>query len=348
MNIFSTNNTSLKYNNTFLLPVRTAHFVIADTIDLMLTVWKEIQKYKMPLLVLGEGSNVLFLENFIGTIMINKLQGLDIVEKKHTWHLHIKSGENWHNLVCYTLKIGIAGLENLALIPGLAGSTPIQNIGAYGIELKNVCEYVDLLNLFTGNIMRIPNKNCYFSYRDSIFKYQFQIGYIIVGIGLCLQKKWKPILTHQDLIKLDIKTVTPSQIFNFICAIRRSKLPDFRKIGNAGSFFKNPFVKKDIFKSLIKQYPNMPYYPQITKEIKLSAAWMIEQCKLKGFQIGGASISNHQALIITNKNNATSQDIVNLARYVRNTVGKKFNLWLEPEVRFIGATGVLDALKILS
>ncbi|AEW44837.1 UDP-N-acetylenolpyruvoylglucosamine reductase [Serratia symbiotica str. 'Cinara cedri'] len=339
---------SLKHRNTFALPVNALHLIIADRTELMLKVWQQTQKYQIPLLVLGEGSNMLFLEDFSGTVMVNQLKGINIKEKSDTWHLHVSSGENWHALVCYTLARGIAGLENLALIPGLVGSAPIQNVGAYGIELKNICEYVDLLDLFTGSINRIPGDECGFGYRESVFKYQLQTQYIIIGLGLCLSKKWRPMLRYGDLTKLNPATVTPNQIFDSVCAMRRSKLPDYRKLGNAGSFFKNPLVSAEKYALLISQYPNMSHYYQDDGQVKLAAGWLIENCELKGYRVGGAAVYHNQALVLVNVNNATSQDVVSLARHVRATVAFKFDIWLEPEVRFIGAMGELNAVEVLS
>lgn len=339
---------SLKHRNTFSLPAKAAQLAIVYSIEYILRVWEKIQHQQTPLLVLGEGSNIIFLEDFAGTVMLNKLKGINIKEKKNMWHLHVSAGENWHRLVCQTLKVGIAGLENLALIPGLVGSAPVQNIGAYGMELKNVCQYVDLLNLFTGIVNRIPASECGFSYRESIFKNQLHTGHIIVALGLCLRKKWRPIIKHGDLMKLNLSTVTPYKIFNSICEMRRKKLPDPRKLGNAGSFFKNPLVSKEKSSSLISRHPGILYYPQTDGRVKLSAAWLIENCKLKGSRVGGATVHRYQALVLVNTDNATGQDVVMLARKVRNTVASRFNVWLEPEVRFIGATGEMNAVEVLS
>lgn len=339
---------SLKHHNTFALPAKTKHLVIVDKIELILKIWQQTQNLHMPLLVLGEGSNVLFLEDFSGMVMINQLKGITIREETNTWHLHVSAGENWHALVCYTMKAGIAGLENLALIPGLVGSAPIQNIGAYGIELKHVCEYVDLLNFFTGNVDRIPATQCAFGYRESIFKTQLKTGHIIVSIGLRLNKKWRPILKYGALNKLNPAFVTPKQIFNFVCTMRRKTLPDYRKIGNAGSFFKNPLVSEEKYRLLISNHPDMPYYPQADGQVKLAAAWLIDQCKLRGHRIGGAAVHRYQALILINIDNTTSENIIDLARYVRNTVASTFGVWLEPEVCFIGAVGELNSVEVLS
>lgn len=344
----STESASLKNYNTFALPVKAAHLVIVEQIEMMIKTWQKAQKRQEPLLVLGEGSNVLFLEDFTGTVMINKLRGIEVKEEQDSWYLHVSAGENWHYLVSHTLECGIHGLENLALIPGLVGSAPIQNIGAYGIELQQVCEYVDLLNLTTGEIDRMDPKRCEFGYRESIFKHEFKNGYIIVGVGLRLNKLWSPLLNYGDLTKLDPQTVTPQQVCDTVCAMRRSKLPDPRIMGNAGSFFKNPLVSEETANMLLTQYPLMPHYPQADGQVKLAGGWLIEQCSLKGYQIGGAAVHRQQALVLVNADNASSQDMVALARHVRNTVAEKFDVWLEPEVRFIGATGERDAVEVLS
>ncbi|PVZ77808.1 UDP-N-acetylenolpyruvoylglucosamine reductase [Serratia sp. S1B] len=344
----STESASLKNYNTFALPVNTAHLVIAEQIEMMIKAWQKAQKRQEPLLILGKGSNILFLEDFAGTIVINKLKGIEIREEQDAWYLHVGAGENWHHLVNHTIECGIPGLENLALIPGLVGSAPIQNIGAYGMELKQVCEYVDLLNLTTGEIERMDSQRCEFGYRESIFKHEFKQGFAIVGVGLRLSKQWRPLLNYGELSKLDPQTVTPQQIYDIVCATRRTKLPDPSIMGNAGSFFKNPQVSGEIANELLTQYPSMPHYPQPDGQVKLAAGWLIDQCALKGYQIGGAVVHRQQALVLVNTGNASSQDVVALARHVRNTVAVKFDIWLEPEVRFIAASGEVDAIEVLS
>ncbi|KEY57490.1 UDP-N-acetylmuramate dehydrogenase [Serratia sp. DD3] len=344
----STESASLKNYNTFALPVNTAHLVIAEQIEMMIKAWQKAQKRQEPFLVLGEGSNMLFLENFAGTVVINELKGIEIREEQDAWYLHVGAGENWHHLVKHTIECGIPGLENLALIPGLVGSAPIQNIGAYGMELRQVCEYVDLLNLTTGEIDRMDPQRCEFGYRESVFKHEFKQGFAIVGVGFRLSKQWCPQLNYGELSKLDPQTVTPQQVYDAVCATRRTKLPDPRVMGNAGSFFKNPQVSGDVANELLTQYPSMPHYPQSDGQVKLAAGWLIDQCSLKGYQIGGAAVHRQQALVLVNTGNASSQDLVALARHVRNTVASKFDIWLEPEVRFIAATGEVDAIEVLS
>ncbi|NKI74444.1 UDP-N-acetylmuramate dehydrogenase [Dickeya sp. CFBP 2040] len=340
--------TSLKAFNSFsLLASATDIITIASTTEL-LSAWQRAYQNGLPVLILGGGSNVLFLEDFHGVVLINQLKGIEVKETESEWMLHVGAGENWHHLVEYTLDCHIAGLENLALIPGCVGSAPIQNIGAYGMELKSVCAYVDMLNLETGEATRLSAEECRFSYRDSIFKHEYQNGFAIIAVGLRLSKDWKPILAYGELTRLEPSTTTARQIFEAVCQMRRSKLPDPAIMGNAGSFFKNPVIPAVIADRILANYPNAPYYPQPTGDVKLAAGWLIDQCGLKGHQIGQAAVHDKQALVLVNKGEATGHDLVELARYVRNQVATKFNVWLEPEVRFIAAQGEVNAVEILS
>ncbi|MEF9678813.1 UDP-N-acetylmuramate dehydrogenase [Pectobacterium aroidearum] len=339
---------SLKSYNSFSLPVSASCIKVADTQEKLIEGWRVASASQEPILLLGEGSNVLFLEDFLGTILLNRLKGIDIREEGDGWYIHVGAGENWHQLVEYTLKCGIAGLENLALIPGCVGSAPIQNIGAYGIELQHVCDYVDVLDLAEGNVMRFTSEECQFDYRESIFKHQYRSGFAITAVGLFLKKEWSPILNYGDLVKLDPTTVTPQQIFDSVCHMRRSKLPDPAVTGNAGSFFKNPIITPQHAERVLREYPNAPRYLQTDGNVKLAAGWLIDQCELKGFQLGGAAVHEKQALVLINKNNAKSSDVVELARYVRSQVAAKFSIELEPEVRFIAAHGEVNAIEVLS
>ncbi|KGA26697.1 UDP-N-acetylmuramate dehydrogenase [Pectobacterium odoriferum] len=339
---------SLKSHNSFSLSVSASRITVADTQDKLIEGWHVASASQEPVLLLGEGSNVLFLEDFLGTILLNRLKGIDIREESDGWYLHIGAGENWHKLVEYTLKCGIAGLENLALIPGCVGSAPIQNIGAYGVELQHICDYVELLDLTEGKVMRLTSEECQFGYRESIFKHQYRSGFAITAVGLFLKKEWNPVLNYGDLAKLNPETVTPQQVFDSVCNMRRSKLPDPTVTGNAGSFFKNPIITQQHAESILREYPNAPQYMQTDGNVKLAAGWLIDQCKLKGFQLGGAAVHDKQALVLINKNNAKSSDIVELARYVRNQVAEKFSIFLEPEVRFIATHGEVNAIEVLS
>ena len=341
-------NHSLKPWNTFGIQRNANRIVRAETAQQLLDAWKTTTQNQQPVLILGEGSNVLFLDDFAGTVIVNRIMGIDVTETAESWHLHIGAGENWHQLVQFTLEKGMAGLENLALIPGCAGSSPIQNIGAYGIELKHVCEYVDCIELATGTASRLTAKACRFGYRDSIFKHEYQDRFVIVAVGLRLAKRWQPVLTYGDLTRLDPTTVTPKAVFDAVCHMRMTKLPDPRVNGNAGSFFKNPVVSQDVMQLLLNEWPNAPHYPQADGNVKLAAGWLIDQCQLKGTIKGGAAVHRQQALVLINEHNATSDDVIQLAHFVRQCVGDKFNVWLEPEVRFIGPLGEVNAVEAIA
>ena len=344
----ATMNLSLKSWNTFGIDRRAARIVQVETVTQLTEAWQQATAQNLPVLILGEGSNVLFLEDYDGAVLINRIRGIEIEERPDAWHLHVGAGENWHSLVKFTLDKGMAGLENLALIPGCAGSSPIQNIGAYGVELKQVCEYVDCIELATGAAIRLSAEQCRFGYRDSVFKHEYQDKYAIVAVGLRLMKQWQPVLSYGDLTRLDPQTVTPNEVFNAVCQMRTSKLPDPKVNGNAGSFFKNPVVSSARAGKLLAAFPTAPHYPQANGDVKLAAGWLIDRCHLKGQSVGGAAVHRQQALVLINENHATSDDVVNLARYVRRQVGEKFDVWLEPEVRFMGKTGEVNATEAIS
>lgn len=341
-------NHSLKAWNTFGIEQRANEIVCVENEQQLLNAWQSANALRQPVLILGEGSNVLFLDTFCGTVIINRIKGIEVTERLDAWHLHVGAGENWHHLVQHTLQLDMPGLENLALIPGCVGSSPIQNIGAYGVELQRVCDYVDCVELATGKVQRLSAAECRFGYRDSIFKHDYQDRFAIVAVGLRLMKEWQPVLTYGDLTRLDPASVTPRQVFDSVCHMRMTKLPDPKVNGNAGSFFKNPVVTADVAQALLSQYPDAPHYPQTDGSVKLAAGWLIDQCQLKGTKIGGAAVHRQQALVLINANNATSDDVVQLAHLVRTKVGEKFNVWLEPEVRFIGQTGEVNAVEIIA
>ncbi len=338
---------SLRSLHTFAMPVKASNIIWAENIEQILIARQQSEQKNEPFLLLGEGSNVLFLTDFAGTVVFNRLRGITIEEGKQDWFIHAAAGENWHNLVCYLLEKGIKGLENLALIPGCAGSAPIQNIGAYGVEFKDVCNYVDIVNLKNGQQQRLLNAECQFSYRDSIFKHKYHKDYAITAIGLRLTKLWQPKICYGDLKSLDHSIITAQAIFDSVCKIRRSKLPDPKLLGNAGSFFKNPIVSANTAKELLKAYPDAPCYNQSNGTVKLAAGWLIEQCQLKGYAIGDAAVHEQQSLILINRGNASPDDIVALARHICSTVSYHFSINLEPEVRFIGAQGECNITEVL-
>lgn len=328
-------NNSLKSFNTFKINVKANKIVIVNSIDELYMAWYESKKLKIPFLLLGEGSNVLFFKNYYGIVIINKIKGINITEDCNFWYLSVKSGEKWHNLVKFTLRNKIFGLENLALIPGSVGAAVIQNIGAYGMELKEICNYVNILDFQKNKVFYFSAKQCHFNYRYSIFQNFYKNDFAIIEVNLKLKKNWVPNINYQELSKLNTKIITPIKIFNTVCKIRKKILPNYTLIGNAGSFFKNPIVTVKKANIIKKLFPQVPQYIQKNGHIKLSAGWLIEKCNLKNFCIGGASVYNKQALIIINKKNATGKDIILLANYIRQCIKKKFNILLKLEVVII-------------
>ncbi|AFA41085.1 FAD-binding UDP-N-acetylenolpyruvoylglucosamine reductase [Wigglesworthia glossinidia endosymbiont of Glossina morsitans morsitans (Yale colony)] len=298
---------------------------------------------------LGSGSNVLFLEKYYqGIIILNRIRGFKIIENISSWNIHVCAGEVWNNIVTMCLKRKIPGLENLALIPGYVGAAPIQNIGAYGMELSQICTYVDILLLETGKKIRLHVKDCSFGYRSSIFNTKYFYNYSIVAIGLQLKKKWKACLNYSGLSYLRKQLVTPRQIYKIVCWLRQKKIPNPKHFGNAGSFFKNPVISIQKTKDILNKYPHAPCFNFIHNKFKFSAGWMIDSCGLKGFRLGRAAVHHKQAAIIINTGFATGYEILNLAHYIFLKVKNKFFILLESEVQFISKQGKIDSSKIIT
>ncbi len=332
--------------HTFSISQTCAYLVEISSVQELISVYQNPQWQDLPKLMLGKGSNMLFTQPYQGVVIVNRLQGKQVLESERHWHLHIKAGEDWPSLVEWSVEQGYAGLENLALIPGCAGSAPIQNIGAYGIELKDVCEYVDVLCLETFEIKRLTNQECQFGYRDSIFKHELYQKAIVVAIGLKLSKNWEPNIEYGPLKSFDAQTVSAQEIFERVCQVRMDKLPDPAVTGNAGSFFKNPVIEEYHYTALKAQYPDLVAYPT-DSGVKVAAGWLIDQCGLKGTAVSGAQVHPNQALVLVNRDNATANDIVELAAIVRAQVKEKYGIELEHEVRFIGALGETNLSEIL-
>lgn len=334
--------------NTFGIDVHALRVLAVHTEMELVTLWQQTIAQNQPVLVLGNGSNVLFLENFAGTVLLNRIYGIKIDGDTDTWRLHVGAGEIWHDFVNFCLNRHMPGLENLALIPGCVGTAPVQNIGAYGVELRQFCEYVDVIQLKTGVKFRLSTSQCKFGFRDSIFKHELRENHAIVAVGLRLIKNWQPILTYGDLVFLDAQMVTPRQIYDTVCTIRRRRLPDPAVLGNAGSFFKSPIIGATEAKKFLRKYPDAPHYPQTNGCVKVPAGWFIERCGLKGFKLGNAAVYDQHALILINCGNASGAEIVALAHHIRQQVADRFDVWLEPEVRFINKWGEVDAVAVKS
>ena len=342
----SHSNANLRPYHTYSIQQFCKLLVEVSSVDDLMFVYKNPEWQHLPKLMIGKGSNMLFTERFDGIAVVNRLIGKKVTESRDAWRLHIHAGEDWPSLVAWSVEQGFLGLENLALIPGCAGSAPIQNIDAYGVALEDVCEYVDILCLETFHVKRLKSEECQFGYRDSIFKHQLYQKAVIVAIGLKLPKNWTPNIEYGPLQSLNARDVTAKQIFELVSKIRREKLPDPRVMGNAGSFFKNPVVSQEQCQTLSKQYPSIAKYP-VADGVKIAAGWLIENCGLKGTVIGGAQVHPTQASVIVNKDNASGEDVVKLASMVRKEVLTKYGIELEHEVRIMGRLAETNLKEML-
>jgi len=288
--------------------------------------------------ILGGGSNVLFVNDVPGTVFLNRIKGIEVIEEDEDCALiEVGAGENWHELVIWCMRRRLYGLENLALIPGLAGAAPIQNIGAYGVELASVLEAVTVWDWNLPGWTVLPKEQCEFGYRDSIFKSSCEDRYFITSITLRLMKGFSAKLSYGDLEKelecAGISRPGADDVFAAVVRLRQRKLPDPAVNGNAGSFFKNPAVSLDRIEELRRRFHGLPFWKSGEDEAKLSAAWMIEQCGLKGYEHNGASVSRRHALVLLNRHEATGKAIWQLALHVQHEVRERFGIELEPEPR---------------
>ena len=337
---------NLQPYNTFGLKAFAQHGVVLEREEQLAEISALQINNQQKFLVIGEGSNILFTENYDGCVVINRLKGKSVEETADAWLLHIAAGENWHELVTWTLKQNMAGLENLALIPGTVGAAPVQNIGAYGKEFCLFCEYVDVWNIESQQLQRFTAEQCRFGYRDSIFKHELLDKVIITAVGIRLNKHWQPLLEYGPLKQLSADC-SAKEIFDLVCEVRNQKLPDPLKLGNAGSFFKNPVVSKAHATSLTQQYPTMPVFDAGHDRVKLAAGWLIDQAGLKGKRLKNAGVHQEQALVLVNLGGAEAQDIIAVAKWVAATVKTKFDVQLEPEVRFIGSQGEINSVQAI-
>jgi len=327
---------NLKPFHTFAIDVTCEYLVIVNSLEELSFIYRNPEWKNLPKLLLGKGSNVLFSQHFCGVVIINRLCGIDVSETDEYWHLHVNGGEDWPDFVKWSLDNSYDGLENLGLIPGCAGSAPIQNIGAYGVEFKDVCEYVEVLNIETLAVSKMDNHHCRFGYRDSVFKKELKGKVAIIAVGIKLPKIWNPVVHYGGLKAIPNDERTAKRIFLEVCRTRMNKLPDPCIFGNAGSFFKNPIISKVQFNKLKARYSDVVAY-STENGMKVAAGWLIDHCGLKGEMVGGAMVHQEQALVLMNYNNATSDDIIELAMQVRTFVFDKYQILLEHEVRFFNS-----------
>lgn len=288
--------------------------------------------------VIGGGSNILLTTDVKGLTILNRTRSIEVVKEddEYTW-LEVSSGEIWHSLVLYAIEQGLAGIENLALIPGTVGAAPMQNIGAYGVEVKDVIESVTAYIWGEDRSITLSNAECRFGYRDSIFKQELKGRVFITHVLFRLNKQ--PVYhteygaIRQQLKEMGIEQLSVKAIADAVIAIRSSKLPDPVKVGNAGSFFKNPTVSVELHEQINASYPDVPAYPAQQGMVKIPAGWLIEQCGLKGYNMGNAGVHDKQALVLVNKGNATGKEILELSEFVLQSVKNKFAITLEKEVQ---------------
>ncbi len=331
-------NACLKPFHTFALDINCDIMVIVESLDELIRVYQNPEWRNYNKLLLGKGSNVLFTQPFKGMVIINRITGIEVSESAQAWHLHVNGGEDWPELVSWSLQQGYSGLENLAMIPGCAGSAPIQNIGAYGVEFKDVCEYVEVLDLDTLEVSRLQAPQCQFGYRDSVFKQDLYQKAVVVAVGLKLSKQWTPVVSYGNLKAIPQSELSPQRVYQEVCHTRTAKLPDPKEVGNAGSFFKNPVISTRQYNALKQSFPDMAAYPA-EEGMKVAAGWLIDQCGLKGVTVGGAMVHKKQALVLINADNALPGDIIRLAQKVTDTVFGRYRIMLEHEVRFLDSDG---------
>jgi UDP-N-acetylenolpyruvoylglucosamine reductase len=333
-------NRSLKSLNTFAIEANTRYYAEFRSLDELRELIGIKNQHSFPLMVLGGGSNVLFTKDYDGLVLKNELKGIDIVkEDDRNIYIKVMAGENWHQFVMYCVNQNFAGVENLSLIPGNVGASPMQNIGAYGVEIKDVFHELEAYDKEDKVVRMFTENDCEFGYRESVFKNRLKDRFIILSVTYRLN--WEPQYNtsygaiQQELENMGVKELSCKAISQAVINIRSSKLPDPKQIGNAGSFFKNPTIPVSKYQSLIKEWPSMPSYPVNEELIKLPAGWLIEQCGWKGYREGDAGCYPKQALVLVNYGNATGQQILHLSEQIIASVQSKFNIKLEREVNVI-------------
>ncbi len=327
---------NLQKFNTLASPATADFFVGASSEAELLDAIKFARERNLPLLILGGGSNIVLHQDFHGLVIHVRLLGKELVkEDADFYYLRAAAGENWHELVEYCLDNHYWGLENLSLIPGSVGAAPIQNIGAYGVELKDVFSELTALDIKSGLSITFTADACQFGYRDSVFKQTLLDKYIITSVTLKLHKQTQPMLEYpalnQALAGYD-RPITPLDVSEAVCDIRRNKLPDPLQIPNVGSFFKNPIISESKLGQLLREYPDLVFYPAHSGHFKLAAGWLIDRAGWKGYQ-GDACVHAQQALVLTNPQRRSGECVLALAEQIQQSVAKLFGVGLEQEPR---------------
>jgi len=334
-------NFSLKSYNSFGINATSSFFTKFTSLIELDEIYNFVSaSSEMPVMILGGGSNILLTQDYTGLVAINEMHGIEVV-KQDAEHVYVRvaAGENWHRFVLYCIQNSFAGVENLSLIPGSVGASPMQNIGAYGVEIKDVFHELEAYNIKERKLQKFSAKDCEFGYRESVFKRKYKGKFVITNVTFKLNKT--PVFNisygaiQQELDRMGIRELTITAISGAVIRIRQSKLPDPKQIGNAGSFFKNPTISQQTFERLRSTFPGIVGFPAKDETIKVAAGWLIEQCGWKGYRKGDAGCHAKQALVLVNYGNAKGADIYNLSTEIMHSVEAKFGIILEREVNVI-------------
>lgn len=334
-------NQSLKEYNTFGIDVKATYFIEINHLEELERMFSDLKYQTLPRLILGGGSNILLTKDFEGIVIKLNLKGIQEENTSGNW-VYVKAfaGENWHEFIQWNLSRNYGGLENMSLIPGNVGTAPIQNIGAYGVEIKDVLYELEAFEIVTGKRRIFSLKECEFGYRESIFKNTLKGQYIILSVTFQLTQQNHEIkkaygAIQNELEKENIQNPTIQEISAIVTRIRESKLPNPNRIGNSGSFFKNPVVSKQHFEKLQKKYPQLTSYPVNEKEVKIAAGWLIDKAGWKGKRFGDAGVHTKQALVLVNYGEATGKNIYDLSENIIEDVETRFQIRLEREVNVL-------------
>ena len=331
-------NISLKPFNTFGIDVKASRFATFSSTSELNEILKSNKNES--LLILGGGSNLLLTKDFEGLVLRNEIKGIEVIsETESDVIVKVGAGEVWHEFVLYCISQNFCGIENLSLIPGSVGASPMQNIGAYGVEIKDVFEKLEAVEIATGEIHTFDNATCEFGYRESIFKHAVKNQYVITQVYFKLSKKQNTNTSYgainQQLELMGISKPSIKDVSDAVIAIRSSKLPNPKEIGNAGSFFKNPVIDLEHFLAILKEYPNAPSYPVGENQVKVPAGWLIETAGWKGKVVGGTGVHKNQALVLVNYGSATGEEIYQLSTDIITDINQKFKILLTREVNIL-------------
>ena len=330
----------MKIHNTFGIDAQCRRYLEYATAEEACAIADELRRASQPFLIIGAGSNLLPTGDYDGTVVHSAVRGISLTEHPDgSALLRCGSGETWDDVVAWTVDRGFADLANLSLIPGEVGASAVQNIGAYGAEAFQFIHAIHAIDIQTGQRLIIPQQDCRYGYRDSLFKHEWKNRFLITHVSYQLHRQYKPNLEYgnlrTELERKSIESPTPQQLRQVIIDIRRSKLPDPAEQGNAGSFFMNPVVSRAKFEELSAVYPQIPHYYINEDSEKIPAAWLIDQCGWKGRTLGCAGVHHKQPLVLVNLGGATGQDIVALCKAIQDDVQQRFGITLKPEVNIV-------------